>query len=173
MGLQKFALAGLMITWIFSAQAAGLPADVQSKMEAQVAELTELAKDADIIAVAKAGAKDSAMNNAKWQDVAERGSEITSVEANAASAKIKAFNNAHISKIYLRDIEGNYVAGFNKPFLYNISKRPNFKKARTGSVFIAAKIQKDPTTQENVVQVAVPVLEGGKVVGILHAGVRP
>lgn len=152
---------------------AKIPADVQEKLNAQVAELVELAKNPTIIAASKAGANDKSMNNARWQDIAETDTAVTSVINNQASNLLEKHSTPSIAKIYLRDAEGLWVAGKTKPFIYNLSNRPNYKKAITGENFIAPKIQKDPSTGEDAVQVAVPVFDNGKVVGVLHAGIKP
>ena len=164
----------LAMSMVLSSPAmAKIPADVQAKLDAHVAELVELAKNPTIIAASKAGATDKSMNNARWQDIAETDTAVTSITNNQASNLLEKHSTPSIAKIYLRDAEGLWVAGKTKPFIYNLSNRPNYKKAITGENFIAPKIQKDPSTGEDAVQVAVPVLDNGKVVGILHAGIKP
>ena len=66
---------------------------------------------------------------------------------------------------------GHVIASSVKPLIYKNSSRPVFTHPMEGKPWNAGKIKPDPTTQIKSVHVGVPVLDGGKVIGVLHAGV--
>lgn len=150
---------------------AELPADFQAKAEKGLQHLKQLAGDAAIIAAAKAGTPAAGMTNAKWTDISDQDTAFKSVASAAVSAKLTP--PAGMGKLFLRDKDANLVAfKGEKPFLFNIANRPNFKKSITGDDFIGDKVAPDPSTQKPSVQIAVAVKDGATVVGVLHGSVE-
>ena len=164
-------VVGTCLMLATSAQAE-LPADFQAKATKAVQALQTLAADAVMVSAAKAGTSAAGMTNAKWSDLSETDAMVTGLSSSATAGKLVA--QAGMGKLILRDKDGNLVAFAKgeKPFLFNIANRPNFKAAITGADFIADKVAPDPSTQKPSVQVAVPVKDGGAVVGVLHASVE-
>ncbi|HQR95316.1 MAG: hypothetical protein B7Z05_07335 [Thiotrichales bacterium 32-46-8] len=152
-------------------QAEALPADFQAKADKGIQVLKQLAGDAAIVAAAKAGTPAAGMTNAKWSDLTDQDATVKAMGTAAVSAKLTP--PAGMGKLFLRDKDGNLVAfKGDKPFLFNIANRPNYKKSITGEDFIADKVAPDPSTQKPSVQIAVAVKDGVTVVGVLHASVE-
>lgn len=152
-------------------QAEALPADFQAKADKGIQVLKQLAGDAAIVAAAKAGTPAAGMTNAKWSDLTDQDATVKAMGTAAVSAKLTP--PAGMGKLFLRDKDGNLVAfKGDKPFLFNIANRPNYKKSITGEDFIADKVAPDPSTQKPSVQIAVAVKDGAAVVGVLHASVE-
>jgi hypothetical protein len=167
-----FALAAAMAA---PAQAAELPADVASKVAAVTKQLVQLAADPAIVSAAKeANGRDAgSMNNGKWADIADADPAVKAIisgKVGAQIAKWEAANDA-VNKLVLRDQKGNVVGASAKPLLFNNASRPQFANAMKGQPWAAAEVKSDPTTQIPSVQVGVPVMDGGKAIGVLHAGV--
>ena len=79
-----------------------------------------------------------------------------------------------LNKLNLRDEKGNLAAfssSSGKPLLYNNAARPPFKGGLAGA-WTDKEIKPDPTTQKKSVQIAAPVLDGGKAAGVNHGAVE-
>ena len=167
-----FALAAAIAA---PAQAGELPANVASKVEAVTKQLVQLAADPMIVsAVKEANGRDAGgMNNGKWSDIADTDPAVKGITSSKVGAQITKWEAADdaINKLVLRDQKGNVVGASAKPLLFNNASRPQFANAMKGQRWAAAEVKSDPTTQIQSVQVGVPVMDGGKAIGVLHAGV--
>jgi hypothetical protein len=166
--------AGFVIAPIAHAQ---VPADVQAKVDAAKVTLAELGKNPAVLAAVKeANAKGGAiagMTNAKWDELAETDGQVTGFSSNAASKALQAFSTKHseLNKLYLRDDKGNLVAAGSggKPLLWNVSSRPFFKGVMEGKAWSDSAVKPDASTQVKGVLFAVPVMDGGKAIGLLQS----
>jgi hypothetical protein len=152
-----------------------LPADVQAKVERAKKRLTELAADPAVVsAVREANGRDGAgMTNGKWVELGDADSHVTAIITSKVSGQITKWELADdtVNKLILRDQKGNLVAASVRPLIYNNASRPVFANPIKGQVWAASEIKPDTTTQIPSVHVAAPVLDGGKAIGVLHAGV--
>ncbi len=166
--------AGLLAASLVHAQ---VPADLQAKVDAAKVTLADLGKNPAVIAAVKdANAKGgiiAGMSNGKWDEVAENDAQVTSVNSNATSKILTAFSGKHaeLNKLYLRDEKGNLVAAGSggKPLLWNIGSRPFFKPVMEGKAWSDSAVKPDASTQVKGVLFAVPVMDGGKAIGLLQS----
>jgi hypothetical protein len=166
--------ASLLVVSSMTAQAE-LPADFKTKADNMMPNMNKWAADPAVIAAAKAGATTAGMSNAKWSDLAEGDAVVTGLSNSALSKQLATYQKSGVGKLIVRDKEGNLVAfamGAEKPFLYNIANRPNFKAALAGADFVADKVAPDPSSQKASVQIAVPIKDGGAIVGVLQASLE-
>lgn len=162
-----------------TANADALPAELQAKVEKYKQKLVEWARRPQVVnAVKEANRKGGLpdMSNVKWLDLSKDDPGVLAIMDNDASKILKELsaNENGISKLYLRDKDANLVAGTSdaKPLLYNNAQRAPFKMPFTkGSAWAASEIKPDPATQIEGVHVGVPVLDGGKPIGVLHSSV--
>lgn len=160
-----------------SVQADPVTPEVQAKVDQYKKKLQEWAANPVIIAAAKeANAKGGAvpgMTNAKWDELNDADPVVKGLQTSAAGKLLtKLEEDKGISKLYVRDEKGNLVAGSNKPILFNNAARPPFKNAIGGKVHADAEAKADPTTQKKSVQASVPIMDGGKPIGVLHTAVN-
>lgn len=157
------------------AAAAELPADVAAKVAQAKRKLVELAANPTVVAAVREANERAAsgMTNGKWLDLPDSDPAVRTVVASKVSAQIVAWEAADqtINKLVLRDQKGNLVGASVKPLLYNNAPRPQFINPMKGQPWAADEIKPDPTTQIPGVHVGVPVMDGGKPIGVLHAGV--
>jgi len=166
--------ASVLVVSSFSAQAE-LPADFKTKADAMMPNMSKWAADPAVVSAAKAGTTAAGMANAKWSDLAESDAAVTGMASSALSKQLATYQKAGVGKLIVRDKDGNLVAfaiGGEKPFLFNIANRPNFKAALAGADFVADKVAPDPSSQKPSVQIAVPIKDGGAVVGVLQASLE-
>jgi len=157
------------------AWAAELPADVQAKVEKAKKRLAELAADPAVVAaVREANTRDvGGMTNGKWIELGDTDPAIKGLVGSKISAQISKWEQADdtVNKMLLRDQKGNLVGASVRPLIFNNANRPVFSNAIKGQVWAAGEIKPDTTTQIPSVHVAAPVMDGGKPIGVLHAGV--
>ena len=175
-------ISGLLVGAVILMSAAShearaeLAADVQAKVDTYKKKLVEWAANPAIVAAVKdANAKGglvAGMTNAKWDELADADPVVKGFQTSAAGKLVSHWEeDKGINKLYVRDEKGNLVAGSNKPLLFNNSTRAPFKSAIGGSVFAEGAVKEDPTTGKKSVQVSVPVMDGGKPIGVLHTAV--
>jgi len=157
------------------AWASDLPADVQAKVEKAKKRLAELAADPGVVAaVREANARDAGgMTNGKWVDIPDTDPLVKAILTSKVSVQIAKWEQADdtVNKLLLRDQKGNLVGASVRPVIFNNATRPVFANPIKGQVWAAGEIKPDTSTQIPSVHVAAPVLDGGKAIGVLHAGV--
>lgn len=173
--LGQFTLLALTVSTASLGQAEDLPAAIQAKVDKGLKDLTTWAADPAVVNAAKVvnGKKGIAgMTNSKWEEMTATDGAVTAILTSPVSQKLAGWEKSGgYQKLLLRDSEAYFVAGSEKPLLYNNATRPQFKVPSEGKDFFATSIKPDPTTQVKSVQIGVPVKDGGKVVGVLHAAV--
>ncbi|WP_325426965.1 hypothetical protein [Aquabacterium sp.] len=152
-----------------------LPADVQVKVEKAKKRLAELAADPAVVsAVREANARDGAgMTNGKWVDLGDADPFVKTILTSKVSGQIAQWEKADdtVNKLILRDQKGNLIGASVRPLIFNNASRPVFANPIKGQVWAAGEIKPDTTTQIPSVHVAAPVIDGGKAIGVLQAGV--
>jgi hypothetical protein len=157
------------------ARAGELPSEVAVKVEKAKKRLTELAADPAVLAaVREANGHDTGgMNNGKWIELSDADPAVKTTLTSKVSQQIAKWEQADdtVNKIVLRDQKGNLVGASTRPLIFNNANRPVFANAIKGQAWAAGEIKPDTSTQIPSVHVAAPVLDGGKPIGVLHAGV--
>jgi len=152
-----------------------LPASLQSKVEKYQQKLVEWAANPAIVsAVKEANSKGPlpGMTNAKWLEIPDNDPTAQSFVNSKSGSMVKKWEeDKEINKLVVRDEKGNLVAASTKPLLYNNAVRPVYINAIKGQPWTDSKIAPDPTTQVKSVQASAPVLDGGKVIGVIHVGI--
>ncbi len=153
---------------------AALPAEIQAKVDIYKKKLSEWASDPVIVkATNEANERGSTgMSNAKWDELADNDPAIQATVTNTVSQKLRKLEeDKGINKLYLRDKNGNVIAGVTRTTLFNAARRPHIAAALKGEMAHTNEIKPDPSTQVKSVQLAVPVIDAGKVVGVLHTAI--
>jgi hypothetical protein len=167
--------AGLAFATCVSWAADPLPAPVQAKTEHYKKKLVEWAANPVIVAAVKevnASGGLAGMSNGKWNDLDDKDPAVKAFETSKAGTLIRKWEeDKGINKLVLRDDKGNLVASSAKPLVYNNAARPVFVNAIKGQVWAASEIRPDPTTSIKSVQAGAPVMDGGKVIGVIHVGI--
>ena len=158
-------------------QAEPIPPSIQTKIDAYKKQLVEWAADPLIIEAVKdsnnrGGIED--MNNAKWDELGEGDALLMWMNLSAEGKLITHWEeDIVIDKLNLRDANANLVASSyisGKPKMYNNASRPAFQNGLKGP-WSAKEVQPDFTTKRMAVQISAPVLDHGKVIGVLHSAV--
>jgi hypothetical protein len=168
-------LLGILCVFNIAAASAQLPADLQAKVDRYKHKLVEWAAHPTIIAaVKKANSANgaSAIDNAQWEGMTDMDPPVTAILLSPSSTLVQRWEeDTGINKLYVRDKDGNLVAGSSKPLLYNVSAREAFKQAFAGNVWNSDEIKEDPTTQIKSIQISAPIKDHGVIIGVLHSAV--
>jgi hypothetical protein len=148
---------------------------VQGKVDTYKKKLVEWAATPAVVAAVKEsnakGGLVAGMTNAKWDELADSDPVVKGFQTNVVGKLLSKWEeDKTLDKLYVRDEKGNLVAGSNKPLLYNNGNRPPFKNGLAGA-WNDNVVKPDPTTQKKTVQVSVPVVDGGKNIGVLQTAV--
>ncbi|MBZ0091929.1 MAG: PDC sensor domain-containing protein [Sulfuricellaceae bacterium] len=168
------ALLGSSALFAAVAQADPIPPGMQAKVEHYKQKLAEWAANPVIIAAVKeANAKGpGGMDNGVWNDLNDNDPKVKALQTSAAGKQLSKWEaDKNISKLYVRDDKGNLAASSNKPLLFNNFTRPQFTNPFKGKAWSANEMKPDPTTQVMSVQIAVPVMDGGKPIGVMNSSV--
>lgn len=167
--------AGLAAAWVWSgAAAAELSAAARGKVEAKVAAMKGLASDPAVVAAVKtynaappAAAK--AMTQEQWKALTVLDPAVRAYTKNAAAAALKAKRDETVTEAFVSGADGGKVAFLSKPSNWSHKGKDKHAQPMGGRVWIGPAEVDDSTGQEQV-QVAVPVLDGGRPAGSLVVG---
>lgn len=155
-------------------QADPIPPDVQAKVETYKKKLAEWAANPVIVAAIKeANAKGpGGMTNGAWDGLDDNDPKVKALQTSAAGKMLlKWEEDKSINKLFIRDEKGNLAAASSKALLFNNASRPQFSNSIKGAVWGANEMKPDPTTQVLSVQISVPILDGGKPIGVMNSSV--
>lgn len=155
---------------------AQLSPELQAKVDTYKTKLVEWAANPVLVNAVKdantKGGMYAGMTNAKWDELADGDPMIAALQSSEAGKLVTTWEgDTNISKLYVRDEKGNIVASSNRPLLYNNATKPPFANAIKGTPWNANEVKPDPASQVKGVHVSVPVMDGGKPIGVLQSNV--
>ena len=176
-------MKSLLITALFAAallssglsRAEGLDPAVQAKVDAQIKDIQTWAAAPAIVDATKAynaapPADCLAMTQEKWKTLPILDPFVRSFSKNPAAEFLKTKKSDVVSEAFLSGIEGNKVAFLAKTTNWCHKGKPKFDVPMTGKTW-QGPVEVDESTGVQQVQVAVPVLDGGKPIGALVVGI--
>ncbi len=169
----KQILASLLLIFGFSLQAKS--ADLEKSLQPTVASAQKIAADPKIVKAVKEAntanaAKYKDMNQDKWKALSIMDPIVKDFTKNEAAVVLKADKPANVTEMFLNAKDGSKVAFLAKTSGWIHVGKPKHDVPMTGKVWIG-KIETDESTGLQQVQIAVPVLEDGKVIGTMVVGV--
>ena len=162
------------VTFSTVAYAEAIPPNVQAKVDKYKQKLVEWAANPVIIAAIKeANTKGSGgMTNGAWDGLDDNDPKVMALQTSVAGKLLKKLEeDKAINMLFIRDEKGNLVAASSKALLFNNVSRPQFVNPFKGQVWSANEMKPDPTTQVMSVQIAVPIMDGGKSIGVMNSSV--
>ena len=165
--------ATLLACWQV-AGAAGLDAAQQGKVDAKVKEVQSWAATPAIVDAVKAynSAKSpdaASMDQAKWAGLSVIDPFVRGLTKNAAAEVLKAKKGDVVSEAFVSGADGGKVAFLGKPTNWSHQGKPKHDQPMSGKTWQGA-VEVDESSGLQQVQVAVPVLDGGKPIGSLVVG---
>jgi hypothetical protein len=170
-----FALATVVGLGAPTAAAAVDPA-MQAKIDAQVKTIQVWASDPAIVNAVKAQnanppAAHKAMTQEKWASLTGFDPFVLSFTGNPAAAVLKAKKDAAASEAFISAADGTKVAFLAKTTSWIHKGKPKHDVPMTGKTW-QGEVETDQSTGLQQIQVAVPVLDGGKAIGSVVVGLQ-
>ena len=156
------------------AAAAGVDAALQGTVDAKVKEIQAWAADPAIVSAVKAynaakPAEAAAMDQAKWTATSVIDPFVRGMTKTPAAEYLKAKKGEVVSEAFLSGADGGKVAFLGKPSNWSHQGKPKHDQPMSGKTW-QGDVEIDASSGLQQVQVAVPVLEGGKAIGSLVVG---
>ena len=173
--MKKFLCVSVLVIFVLSIGGVAYSGDITPKMnpkiEAYKKKAVEWAANPTIIkAVQESNAKGPIMANAKWRELKETDPIVEGFITSPTGQLLTQWMNADakgINKIVLSGDKSHRVAFTSMPAIYIGKGKPNFDEAFSGKVWQQDESKPDPSTNIDTVQIAVPVKEGVKTIGVL------
>lgn len=151
-----------------------LPPELKAKVDAKVAQLKGWSTDSTIVTAVKAHnsnapAEDKAMTNEKWSQLTVLDPFVRSFSKNSLGAYLKTKKNDQIAECFVSGSDGTKVAFLGKTSSWSHADKPKHKVPMTGKIFIGP-VATDESTGQQLVQIGLPVLDGGKPIGSIVIG---
>lgn len=177
---RKFLLMAVAAIAMFLAApstfAAEVDAALKAKLVAKFAELKALAADPAIVDTVASHNKaltpdESAMTQEKWKSLPILDPFIRAYSKNKAAEVLKArqAKDPALSEAFISGADGTKVAFLAKTSGWSHKGKPKHDQPMAGKDF-TGPVEVDESTGISQIQIAVPVLSGGKPVGSLVAG---
>lgn len=170
----KLLILGLYLGAFFTVQAEGLDPAVQAKVDAKVKEIQTWASDPVLVKAVVAHntalpADQAAMTQDSWKTLTILDPFVRSFSTNESGQFLKSKKAPEIAEAFISGSDGLKVAFLSKTTGWSHKGKPKHEVPMTGKTWQGA-VEVDESTGQQQVQVAVPVLEGGKPVGSLVVG---
>jgi len=174
--IPAYAVLGLVAAAVNVLAAPGLDPATQAKVDAQVRYIESWASDPAIVAAVKginagAPAAHKAMTQEKWAALQPFDSFVLSFSGGPVGRFLKTRKNQVISEIFISAADGTKVAFLQKTSSWSHKGKPKHDVPMTGRTW-QGDVETDASTGLQQIQVAVPILEGGKPIGTIVAGLQ-
>jgi len=154
--------------------AAGDDPALQAKLNARAQTLKDWANSPAVVAAVKAvnakvPADYAAMTEARWAELSVLDPFVRSFTQNEAAAYLKSTKTPEVSEAFVSAANGMKVAFLSKTTSWNHKGKPKHDVPMSGKTW-QGEIEVDKSTGTQQIQVAVPVMDGGKPIGSLVVG---
>jgi hypothetical protein len=151
--------------------AAGIDKALQARIDSRLPAIRSLAADPDVVAAVKvinasAPPEYASMTQAKWARLSVLDPFVRAFTRNAAALALKAKKAEDVSEMFVSSADGLKVAFISKTTNWSHKGKPKHEVPMTGRTW-QGPIESTGIQQ---IQVAVPVLDGGKPIGSLVVG---
>jgi len=169
-------MALLAVSLAVTVHAEELSAIAKAKVSVEVEKAKSLAADPVIVkAVKEFNANKPAplrgMTQTKWEALAATDSIVTGLASNAVAKFIKSHVDEMVSEAFLSGADGTKVALLAKTTNWNHTGAAKFEDPMQGKTW-QGSAEKDLSTDVLQLQIAVPVLDEGKSIGVLVIGLK-
>jgi hypothetical protein len=150
---------------------------VQAKIDAQVKVIQAWASDPVVVKAVKAQnasmpADLAAMTQEKWAGLSVLDPFVRALTKNEAAAFLKSKKVDAVAEAFVSAADGKKVAFLSKSTNWSHKGKPKHDVPMTGKTW-QGQLEVDESSGVQSVQVAVPVLDGGKPIGTLVVGLVP
>ena len=147
---------------------------LQARINARVEAIKAWAADPTVVAGVKAlnaqkPAEYTAMTQEKWADLPVLDPVVRAFTKNDVAAVLRARKTAEVTEAFISAADGRKVAFLGKPTNWSHKGMAKHEVPMTGRPW-QGQVETDDSTGVQQIQIAVPVLDGGKAIGSLVVG---
>ncbi len=171
----KFFLSLMLTAFVAtSAFAEALTPEQTAALNKQVEEFKKVASDAKVVDAVKAVntaalADYKDMTQDKWKELPVLDPKVRYFSKNPAAEFLKTKKNDMVTEIFVNAADGTKVAFLSKTSNWSHKGKPKHDDPMAGKTW-QGQIETDESTGIKSVQVAVPVMDGGKAIGSMVVG---
>ncbi len=171
----KFFLSLMLSTFLATgAFAEALTPEQTTALNKQIEEIKKLGSDAKVVEAVKAVntaalADYKDMTQDKWKELPVLDPKVRYFSKNALAEYLKTKKTDMITEIFVNAADGTKVAFLAKTSNWSHKGKPKHDDPMAGKTWQGA-IEMDESTGLKSIQVAVPVMDGGKAIGALTVG---
>jgi hypothetical protein len=155
------------------------PPEIKAKLDAKIKQLAAFSTDPEIARDVKAynatppSAEAAAMTNEQWHSLTVLDPFVRASAKTPLSEYLKAKKNADdmIAKVFVSGADGSKVGFDAKTEHWTHKGMPKHEVPMTGQTWIGS-VKVDDSTGQQLIQVGLPVLDGGKPIGSIVFGLR-
>jgi hypothetical protein len=154
-----------------------VPPELKSKVDSKIKQLEGLSTDLHIVRAVKtynstpASPDAKAMTNDKWHSLTLFDPFVRSVGKSELSEYLKTKRDDIVIKIFVSGADGGKVGFDAKTEHWTHKGMPKHEVPMSGAVWIGP-VKLDDSTGVQMIQVGLPVLDGGKAIGSIVCGLR-
>lgn len=174
--LRTIAFGALAFAGAAAAHAQALPADVSAKVQAKMKDLRHLSTDAAVVSAVKAynanpPAAAKSMTNEQWKQLTLLDPNVRALTKNELGQYLKSKQDDVISEAFVSGANGGKVAFLSKTTSWTHKGKPKHEVPMTGQTWIGP-MEVDESSGQQQVQIALPVLDGGRAIGSIVIGLK-
>jgi len=168
------ALAAATLASVLTVRAQSLEPALQAKVDARVKEIITWAADPAVIAAVRAHnatlpPDQAALNQEKWRALTVLDPLVRGFSKNTVGTLLKSHKDAVVTEAFVSDAAGLKVGFIAKTTNWSHKGKPKHEEPMAGKTWQGA-VEVDESSGQQQIQVAVPVLDGGKPIGSLVVG---
>ncbi len=175
--LKKSLMFLAMVFLLVVSGVAQAPPELKAKLDAQIKLLEAVSVDPQVVSAVKAynatppSAEAVAMTNEKWRSLSLFDPFVRTIGKTPVSAFLKGKTNDVVAKIFVSGANGGKVGFDAKTEHWTHKGLPKHEVPMTGQMWIGP-VKLDDSTGLVMIQVGLPVLDGGKPIGSIVFGLR-
>jgi hypothetical protein len=168
---------GMAIAGLNATAAEALDAAMQAKVDAKLKDIQAWAADPVIVNAVKAHntslpAESASMTQDKWKGLSVLDPAVRGFTKNEAAVFLKSKQAGAVTEAFLSGADGLKVAFLAKTSGWSHKGKEKHDVPMSGKTW-QGPVETDESTGQRQLQVAVPVLDGGKRIGSLVVGLNP
>ena len=180
MTTSKNAFTSCLIVFICAvASFSQAPPEIKSKLDAKIKQLSSFSTDPEIVNAVKAhnatppAGEALTMTNDQWHSLSVLDPFVRAMAKTPLSEYLKTKKNTDdtIAKVFVSGADGSKVGFDAKTEHWTHKGLPKHEVPMTGAVWIGS-VKVDDSTGQQLIQVGLPVLDGGKPIGSIVFGLR-
>ncbi|HVI08722.1 MAG TPA: hypothetical protein VND65_10555 [Candidatus Binatia bacterium] len=153
------------------------PPELQAKLNAKIKQLDSLSTDPQVVSAVKAynsaarSAEEKEMTNEKWHSLTLFDPFVRAIGKNSLSEYLKTKRDDTVSKIFVSGADGGKVAFDAKTEHWTHKGMPKHEVPMSGKTWVGT-VKLDDSTGLQMIQVGLPVMDGGRPIGSIVFGLR-